>query len=190
MLEQFRLVGRHERSIRLQTHAGTDVPNIIESGFGREHLERYRQLRQRHGKHWQQRKPACGIYNCAGFVWASRRTSILDEAAWELILNEDGYRSLNQEESPTIGDLVSYRASSAGFLHVGMIVEVTVFTDLSSPTTKVLSKWNSTSGEDVHAPEDVGHLRQFDQEIRIEFWTDRPAPAKGKKRDAESFGAS
>ena len=111
----------------------------------------------------------------AGHVWASRRTSILAEAAWRTILKEDDYRSLSRTESPVAGDLVLYIDSeTGGYLHVGTILEITPGITPESPKIPiVLSKWNSTSGEVIHHEHDVpyGGVKIT---TRIEYWTDRP----------------
>ena len=125
------------------------------------------------------RKPACGVYNCAGHVWASRRTTILEDFAWNMVLADDGYRQLDQGEPPAPGDLVIYRDREHGFLHVGMIAELRQgITAESPPIPWVLSKWDSTSGEVLHHFADVPFAKQGFALV-IECWTDRPASGSG-----------
>lgn len=125
MFEELRLLGSTEKSIVVQTRKGTPIDNLVEIEPGEAEGRRYRLLLEKYGRHWEERKPATGVYNCAGHVWASRRTSILNEAAWDIILTEDGYRRLRDVEAPTAGDLVLYANKGiAGYLHVGMILKV------------------------------------------------------------------
>jgi hypothetical protein len=111
-------------------------------------------------------------------VWASRRTAILEEEDWRLILREDGYRRLSENEEPVPDDLAVYvdRSSGrAGFLHVARILEVRA--GLAPDSDKipwVVSKWDSVSGEALHHVHDVAYGRQG-FEFRVEYWTDRPA---------------
>jgi len=130
-------------------------------------------LLDKFGRNWKQRKPATGGYNCAGHVWASRRTAILEPEAWRLILMDDGYRRLPDSEEPSPGDLVLYvDRRDNGFLHVGEILELRESIGRRAPW--VLSKWNSTSGEVMHYVHDVPFRMQFD--VRCEYWSDRQVP--------------
>jgi hypothetical protein len=125
MFEELKLLGATERSIVVQTRKGTPIDNLVEIEPGEPELRRYRLLLERFGQNWDERKPATGVYNCAGHVWASRRTSILAEGAWHTILTEDGYRHLHDVETPAEGDLVLYASEGVGgYLHVGMILKV------------------------------------------------------------------
>jgi hypothetical protein len=175
MLEELKLLGPTERSIVVQTRKGTPVENLIELEPGEPECRRYRLLLQRFGQNWKERKPACGVYNCAGHVWASRRTSILADEAWRIILREDGYRLLLDTETPIPGDLALYADEPGELLHVGMILEVQKGFDDESPRMAwVLSKWNSTSGEVMHFAHDVPYGKQGIP-FKIQYWTDRPA---------------
>jgi hypothetical protein len=174
MFEELRLLGPTERNIVVQTRKGTSIENVIEAEPGEPEQRRYQLLLKRIGQNWRERKPAAGVYNCAGHVWASRRTSILADDAWRTILQEDGYRRLSDTESPVAGDLVIYRDSTnQSFNHVGAILELCEGVALGSPRVpRVLSKWNSTSGEVIHLSRDVPYDLQS---VTIEYWTDCPA---------------
>lgn len=168
MLEIARLVGTSRGKIILQTRGGRNVENSQscepDAMFG----NRYDRLR---GKHfgWVNRKPACGVYNCLGLVWASRRTSIYDEGDISKILKDDGYRQLATEEQPQPGDVVLYRLNG-NTLHAAMVLELKPLQP-GSRIPWVLSKWNDASGEDIHALQDIPeHFGDY----QIEFWTDRP----------------
>lgn len=178
MFEELKLLGKTEKSIVVQTRKGTSIDNLIEIDPGESERRRYQLLFERFGRNWRERKPATGVYNCAGHVWASRRTSILADGAWKVILQEDGYRLLSSMEVPVAGDLVVY-VDAAGekhnFLHVGMILEMCEGVSSNSPRVpRVLSKWNSTSGEVVHFDHDTPFGKQGIT-ARIEYWTDRPS---------------
>src|SRR5262245_54053440 len=58
---------------------------------------------------WIERRSPTGVYNCAGHVWATRRTGIHEPSVWEMILRDDGYRVLGESEPPRPGDLAIYR---------------------------------------------------------------------------------
>jgi|CZKU01.1.fsa_nt_gi hypothetical protein len=133
---------------------------------------------------WVVRRPPTGMYNCAGHVWASRRTGLYETSDYETILNEDGYRTLRENELPRPGDLVLYRLEGTDeILHVGEIVEMCSLVPGGAPSIpRVLSKVDATSGEVLHAVENVpydivggapggppGRLR-----CRCEYRTDRP----------------
>jgi hypothetical protein len=175
MFEELKLLGPTEKSIVVQTRKGTSIENLIEVDSGETEQRRYRLLLERFGQNWRERKPSTGVYNCAGHVWASRRTSILKDDCWQTILEEDDYRSLSNDESPMPGDLVLYvDDENVNYLHVGLILEMTDGVSPESPKIPlVLSKWNSTSGEVIHHEHDVPYSRQ-EIPVKIEYWTDRP----------------
>jgi len=125
------------------------------------------------GGSWKQRKPACGTYNCAGLVWASRRTSIFEEEEYVKIMNEDGYRELQENESPEIGDIVIYSWHTRGIIHIGMLTSFESLHSSGSDLPVILSKWNSISSEDFHLVDDVGTLFEHDS-LTHRFWTERP----------------
>ena len=78
MFEQVKLLGPTERSIIVQTRRGTDVKNLVELDPGPREQRVYEQYLQKFGRNWVRRRPPVGVYNCAGHVWASRRTAILE----------------------------------------------------------------------------------------------------------------
>ena len=71
MFEELRLLGSTEKSIVVQTRKGTPIDNLVEIEPGEAEGRRYRLLLEKYGRHWEERKPATGVYNCAGHVWAS-----------------------------------------------------------------------------------------------------------------------
>jgi hypothetical protein len=179
MFEEAHLLGFTERRIVVQTHRGRNVENQIEAEPGEQQRRKFDLLFKKHGAAWLQRKPACGVYNCAGQVWASRRTSIFEDAAWEMILADDGYRRLGSGEPPAPGDLVIYRDPRSGFLHVGMILALGEgITPDADRIPLVLSKWDSASPEVIHYVHATPPWEQQGFAVETEYWTDRP-PREG-----------
>ncbi|MCH7545281.1 MAG: hypothetical protein IID30_02615 [Planctomycetes bacterium] len=172
MFEIAKLSGTPEREIPLGTMRGTQIPNAVAIAEVPDYASRrYDRMRMSH--QWEQRKHPCGIYNCFGHVFATRRTSIYDdENMWiRLIQAEDGYRLIGPSDQAVVGDIALYlHKADLSFLHVGRIVVADYTGDL--PLIKVLSKWNDTAGEDIHVIHDVPYP-SMGLECEIEIWTDR-----------------
>jgi hypothetical protein len=155
------------RSIKVETHKSTDVPNEIACEPSQADKSRFNQLLARN-QDWKVRKLPCGVYNCAGHVWASRRTAIYDRSSYDMILKDDGYRMLDDSEyPPAIGDLAVYRCMGMPF-HVGVVAEIREEFNVARPY--VLSKPNDGMGEVIHPHLPMTHLPQ---PCDIEYWTDR-----------------
>lgn len=163
-----RLAGTPESGIPLATAAGRAIQNAQAAAPDQRTVGLY-QLSRRGRFSWQNRRDACGVYNCFGLVWASRRTSIYESAEVEKILRDDSYRRLSDASEAGVGDVVIYRHQTSGPLHAGIIFEVRVFGSERIPY--VLSKWSDAFGEDLHNVNDVP--QQYDG-CAVEFWTDRP----------------
>jgi len=162
-----RLIGTPESGIALATSASRAIENAQAVAPD----ERARALYQasRKGKiGWTNRRDACGVYNCFGLVWASRRTSIYEVSEIEKILSDDAYRRID-EATACIGDIVIYRHQTLGPLHAGLVVEARLVGSAVIPY--ILSKWSDSYGEDIHSYLDVP--QQY-LGCGIEFWTDRP----------------
>jgi hypothetical protein len=109
-------------------------------------------------------------------VWASRRTSILEPADWKLIIDDDGYRLLENDEPVFPGDIVAYvdEEKEGEILHVGRVYYLAEgLTPQSKRLPWVISKWNSTSGESLHSMYDVPYTASF--RVGYKLYTDRPA---------------
>ncbi len=173
MLELARLKGTPQKSIVLQTRAGRNVDNCQSSEpEGKIHSD-YKQLRSEHFQ-WKNRKPACGIYNCFGLVWANRRTSIYDETEISKILTDDGYRRLENELYLWLGDIVLYLLPTGRMrytLHASIVLQLETVGGATIPL--VLSKWSDVFGEDIHALRDLPKGEHY-RDCLVEFWTDRP----------------
>jgi hypothetical protein len=176
-----------ERSLRLDTRAGNEIPNQIWAEPDAEEREKIAEWQQDvKGTTWEERKPMTSGYNCAGHVWASRRTVIIAGEAdtkIRMILEDDGYRLLPPAEGAREGDLVLYWNEATGgtrtWLHVGVVTDLRdlhrAADDLPCIAVGripwVLSKWNHCSGEWLHRYNDVPYPTDG---LVIEFWTDRP----------------
>jgi hypothetical protein len=169
------LLGSAKIELRLDTRQGNPIPNVVIPPPEQEEFRKAGLFVTLHGRDWAPRKPHLAVYNCAGHVWASRRTAILDEDAVRMILEDDNYRVLRENEGVAPGDLVLYwgkaGADAETFLHVGMICEIRAALG-SVRIPWVLSKWGSTIGEYLHRWDDVPYTK-FGYTLRIEIRTDR-----------------
>jgi hypothetical protein len=180
MFEYPRIAGTPilSRRIVLQTRLGTDLDNFIGAEATHQCHLKFRILCESKGLHWKIRKPATGGYNCAGLVWASRRAALPDEKSWKTIINDDGYRRLLGGEQVQIGDVVVYvKKNSNEWLHVARVCESKQIAfskhDESGNSIPVaLSKWDVSSGESIHAVEDV--FLNGGEDFEVLFYTDRP----------------
>lgn len=167
MFEEEILLGHTERSIALETRRNRRIANMMELDPTEQALTTYSLIRKKYGLSWRHRKDACGVYNCYGMVFAARRTSIFEDDQIPHILNDDGYRQVNEPEVRA-GDIVFYRDAKTGTLfHVALILGRLESAGLS--VLWALSKWNSTSGEDEH---NVMH-HCFGDGASLQYWTDR-----------------
>ena len=180
MFEIPKLLGTTQ-SIILETKRGTSILNEQAPAPSAQSINTFNILL---GKHfaWKVRKPPCGVYNCFGLVWASRRTSIYEQVELDKIVDDDGYIRYDNYASAQIGDLVVFLDidNKDGFLHVGLIVEIRQL-DVGHSTTSsgvpwVLSKWDDSSGEVLHPIEDVPY-NDYHLKYRIVLLTERPLNA-------------
>jgi hypothetical protein len=168
----------------LQTRAGRDVVHQQAANVGPREINIYQLFRAKFGAHWEPRKPACGVYNCFGHVFADRRTAIYDESDTEIakIIADDGYRRIGQDERPQLDDIALYRQrDTRTLLHAARIVRKTTLNPLLITRIPLpvwpheyyaVSKWSDATGEDIHRIDDIPYAQQgFD--IEIEIWTDR-----------------
>jgi hypothetical protein len=108
---------------------------------------------------------ATPIYNCHGFVFASRRTNISDSQAIRNILSDDEYISVSVAEV-MVGDIVLYVDPQKGDIeHTAMIVQVEGDGVHSIRSIRVLSKWGKYK-EVVHFINECEDFRH----CRLEYW--------------------
>ena len=162
------LIGLPQNGIPLVTSRGNQIANTQGAKVGAGRVSAFRDKCLR--KNWKFRRDSNGLYNCAGLVWASRRTGISQNEEWLKILADDGYR---QTSHPILDDLVLYRDSDdRSFLHVGRIVGIEPgVSELSPKIPIVLSKWGHDLGECVHFAHDHGIDNNYN--VSLEYWTDR-----------------
>lgn len=171
MFEDYEGTFTASQDISLATHEDNPVDNEIalppDDGSRRQALA----LEEQFEDVWTRRKPPCGAYNCAGHVWASRRTAIYRWSEIEKILTDDGYTKISVQECKP-GDLAFYHTGET-WIHVGRIVGRLDSTDKGiRSSTMVLSKWDDKSGEYIHQENDVPFREDFPQ-YDIAYYTDR-----------------
>ncbi len=157
-------------SIPLVTRRGSLISNNQGGKVAHGKIQAFRDMCQR--CRWEFRCDPEGTYNCAGLVWASRRTGISQTADWRRILADDGYRRLVETARLAPDDLVLYRdVDDNTYLHVARVVRLETGVSPNSPRIPiVLSKWGHDLGECFHQAYDHG---MTEYNIEIEFWTDR-----------------
>ena len=176
MFEDFRLFGTAEERIVVQTKLGNDLDAIIGPEPSAQCKSNFEVLRKTYGANWVEiRKQPSGGYNCAGMVWASRRAHLPVPADWQRVLDDDGYRQIPENKAKT-GDVVVYvRNCDNQISHVGRICRIEKLfagtSEVDSPIARVLSKWDVTSGECIHAIKDV-HL-DGGESVTAVVYTDR-----------------
>lgn len=172
MFEEQKFLGPDIKSIRLDTSRGVEILNQIELPPNLQCIKREELWIKKFGTNWITRTNPRGVYNCAGLVWASRRTSILKNSEWGKIYEHDKYRKLNNEP-PQPGDLAIYTDDKVGYLHVGLVIRIEPgIVSNSELFHRIISKWNSCSGEYIHYPPDVPFKDNFPDYV-LEYWTDR-----------------
>lgn len=159
------------QSIPLVTRRGSTISNTQGGKVAPGRVQAFRDMCQK--SRWEFRCDPEGLYNCAGHVWASRRTGISRTDDWRQILKDDGYRRLLQIGSLVPDDLALYRdVDDNTYLHVARIVRLEPGVSPSSPPIPiVLSKWGHDLGECFHQAYD--HRMNAEYNVEVEFWTDR-----------------
>jgi len=170
----FDLIGQYgntEREIPLGTLLGTPIQNgVAGPGIYGNLAEWQDDLAAQPS--WRPRRIPCGIYNCFGLVFASRRTCVYDPKLIDMILREDRFDEINEQQT-AIGDVVVYRNSQGEAIHASVVVERTPLVVGSNvDLILVLSKWGPHSGESIHRVQDVPGRLGADF-VKTQFWTDR-----------------
>ena len=107
------------------------------------------------------------VYNCMGMVFANRRTWV-DPEHLPMILEDDGYRLVANEQELQPGDVVVYRDADGEVSHVGIVTEVRTNPREASLEVFVMSQWGE-SGEYFHRANEVHPALGNPSE----YWTDR-----------------
>lgn len=178
MFEFLRLSGTEESGIALETRLRTRVANAQAPAPSERDMRIFGLLLTQHPD-WEARCQPCGIYNCFGHIWASRRTAIYEETEVETILGDDGYRRLGSGEGPLQGDIALYYDPARTELwHGGLVCELRRMVNASGepvgrPVPWILSKLSAVHGEVLHRAMDV-HSPYREDRFTLEFWTERP----------------
>jgi hypothetical protein len=148
------LAGTPRSGIKLQTRKGTDIENEQAPGPSDDNLRVVARLEEAFRGRWLRRTAATGCYNCAGHVWASRRSSVYEKPDWLKILKDDGYRKISNADIE-VGDLILHSCEGR-FLHVGEIIEINCLNSAErtsiAKVPRVLSKFSSLrSGDESSA---------------------------------------
>jgi hypothetical protein len=143
------------KSIGLQTRKGRDIRNLqkpqilphrvrLTEGFILDAFPEVDRMLL------QMRREPTATYNCHGLTFASRRTGIYDLDDLKLILLDDGYKRITDEQDVRVGDIVLYMDLDNLPVHSGIVVTVADqwIGDVFLPT--VLSKWGEGGGEYLH----------------------------------------
>lgn len=166
MFEDVKFLGEPKKSIALQTRKGTDIENQIGPAVTAKGVAEFKRICAKYQIEWSIRKPCTEGYNCAGHVWASRRTSVYDTSEVRKILSEDGY---SRTDNPGIDDVVLYWNDRGEFCHVARIVEVRTAEGMAIRVPWVVSKVCDWGGEAVHRAHDFPNRSN----LTIEYFTDR-----------------
>jgi hypothetical protein len=138
------------QSIQLSTKKNTFIKNERRRGRANQSMEAAREIHSREHLSLKIRSLS-SEYNCMGLTFASRRTWI-DTDQLELILNEDGYRKVDENDAMP-GDLLLYLKGN-DFTHIAIIIEHEYDPRESNFMTRVVSQWGA-DGEYLHKAHDV-----------------------------------
>lgn len=171
MFETVRLLPHSADGIPLVTRAKKHIKNSVAPAPSQKDVQRWTMVLASHPA-WNIRKGPVGRYNCAGHVWASRRTAVYDDdGEIAQIWREDGYRQKGAAELKP-GDIVVFFHRNGGspgrnFMHVAEIVELP-----ENPRIPVvLSKFADWGGEIVHAMLDLPrNLGEPQIDYEWEYW--------------------
>ncbi len=176
MFETIKLASKKKWEIPLATRLGNRIENELPPPPDQTTLVAHRRISEAF-KEWKERAALAVGYNCAGHVWASRRTAIYEPSEWNKILTDDFYDDVDPNDVRE-GDLVIYYDKES-FLHVGEIIAVDTIQGFrissSAPIPKILSKWDQYSGEYIHSLRDVPFKKAF-PDFQTRFVTERGRP--------------
>lgn len=175
MFELQKLLPPSEKRLALATKQGNPIENSVAPVPSAKHIADYERDRR---VGWSRRKNPCGAYNCHGHVFAARRTSIYPDPEIWGIIREDGYRKLNDSENVQPDDIACYFTGDGHFVHVARVMEVSgvgIHRGNSQQfASRLLSKWNDSSGEDFHTLGDVRFPPYEYSDLTVQLFTDRP----------------
>jgi hypothetical protein len=159
-----------KKVLRLETKLGRQIENQVAPPPSARHVSDYNRSRN---PAWENRRSACGEYNCHGHVFAARRTSIYEDIEVTKILMDDRYRKLGDDERLKPDDILIY-VWKEKIIHAARVMEVGKLSNNPDSRTivkRALSKWNDSWGEDFHGVSEVPFALQF-PDYQVETWTD------------------
>ncbi len=107
------------------------------------------------------------VYNCVGMIFASRRTWV-DPDQLKVIYKDDNYRTLDNIDEASEGDVIIYKNGDNEITHVGLVSKVQPNPEDGSRDITVMSQWGK-DGEYFHRIDDVSPFLG----TPAEAWTDR-----------------
>jgi hypothetical protein len=138
--------------IRLQTARGTEIQNGPYEGISRLDENLFQSLVT--AGRTVRRGPSLK-YNCHGLTFAARRTGIFDAPFVSLVLTEDGYEEIPNDDAVLPGDVVVYYSDDGDPSHSGIVLERKTAHGLFDPF--VVSKFGK-GHEFVHRLWDVPNV--------------------------------
>ena len=156
---------RDPHAIHLATREGTYVPNFRRTEDPPDVRRGAVEMFKEHVN--AKLRSISSTYNCVGHVFACRRTWIeTDHLA--MILKEDGYTQLTDQDALFVGDVVLYENNNGETTHVAGVVDTEPDLAGDGRSVFVLSKWGPY-GEYIHELFDVPLLLGTPKT----FWTER-----------------
>jgi len=134
-----------EGKIVIQTRKGNDIQNNQLFAITRWDCQMARELKRKYPLATF-RTSLCGIYNCHGLTFASRRARIYRSSEIVRILEEDDYQEIQTKDLKPGDVVVYYKKGDAQ--HSGIVLRVDHIGSISIPI--VLSKWGSGQ-EAIHS---------------------------------------
>jgi len=162
---------RDKRAIQLATRKNRWIPNVVRLESPPARLNAA-VLIHRISHPNAQLRSLTSVYNCMGLVFAARRTwiGISDiDSPLGLILEDDGYRKVEDEKKVMLGDVVVYKDAEKRVSHVGVVAKIDTDIINGDRKLRVMSQWGA-DGEYIH---DCDDLPMHIGKTSIEFWTER-----------------
>lgn len=151
-------------SVTIQTSKGNPIPH--EPGYELTAVDsdnKFKAIRSRFPESQliRLRKMPTGAYNCHGMTFFCRRGWIIDEAAINLVLRDDGFSPVSPNEV-LAGDIILYLSGDNEIAHSGVVTRVDSGL-IAVPW--VLSKWGD-AGEYLHR---FNHCPYYEDSPRVKY---------------------
>lgn len=154
--------------LALETRTGKPIPNIQKLPQAPEAIRAAVDMFTRNYPGIRVRSLS-STYNCAGLVFATRRTGI-EMVHLPLIMTEDGYKKVLKPSEVRVCDIVIYRKEPDGPIrHIGIVVELAFDIENATPRFQIVSQWGY-NGEYLHEESEVPTVHYGSHR---EYWTER-----------------